>query len=917
MPIRTACDPESWVVDIIDATDPAQCGGKATGLARLARAGCAVPAALCLTTELYRYWHERSGLASWLDERLTAAREPSRRDEVLAMLRRDVAAAPLAHELEAALHAGADRLDGDGVELLLVRSSGVHEDGADLSHAGIHASVVIPAHDREALVAAVKTCWASLWTPAAWSYRERRGVAHEDAAMAVVVQRFLPATCSGVAFSADPVTGDRATAVIAACWGTAGALVGGTMTPDEYRVCLRDGAPVAIRRRAGQQTTMIVWHGGQESVVPLDDARRARPVLTEADVQELVRLVRIAERATGHPVDIEWLSDGATVWLVQARPITSVAASPPPPQRPVTLWTRANLKEVFPELPSPLALSYLTLSLNRMFRAYHAAQGYALPVAADLVAVFRGRPYLNLSLMQALTMERGGDPAIVARMFGGADPLHAGPVPPAPRARARVRAQGVIGELVATFFRTPARGRRLFRRLRREAATLSAVPLATLDTPGVSAHLARLSATLLHETTLQRLHEVVSAQSRAYMVLEALLRAWIPGDADTLLKRVMTGLGTLPNARMVHQLMDLASLATGDARARAFFTGALDDAAMRGYERALAGTAVLDGLRGFLREFGHRGPYESDVMSPRFAEDPAPVLRMIQLHVRAGAMVTAAQQRAELRRVRLDAMAEVRRALRRARGPLAFAARCAVFALLCDVLQQLVAQRDECRHVTTMLVAHIRAVALEIGRRASGARILDDAADVFLLTWDELPRILREPDGPWRELAAERRRRREEDARAEAPNIVDGTGADATGAAVSAGSDELIGYGVSPGRVVGRVRVLRAVEGVGRLHGEIVVFPAIEPTLTPLFPLVAGIVTEMGGLLSHASILAREYGLPAVVSVRDATRQLRDGDLIDLDGTTGRIRVLERARSGATVGGRLEAEPAQERAPVP
>ncbi|HEU5195930.1 MAG TPA: PEP-utilizing enzyme, partial [Methylomirabilota bacterium] len=169
-------------------------------------------------------------------------------------------------------------------------------------------------------------------------------------------------------------------------------------------------------------------------------------------------------------------------------------------------------------------------------------------------------------------------------------------------------------------------------------------------------------------------------------------------------------------------------------------------------------------------------------------------------------------------------------------------------------------------------------------------------ADVFFTAWDELPRVLTEPGLGWGERATERRRERERNAELEAPDLVSSDGTEG-GIEIPPQPEEteLIGYGVSPGVVIGRVRVLQSIEGIGYLSGEIVVFPAIEPTLTPIFPLVRGVIAEMGGLLSHAAILAREYGLPAVVSVRDATRRLRDGDWIELDGASGRIRLLERA----------------------
>jgi pyruvate,water dikinase len=378
------------------------------------------------------------------------------------------------------------------------------------------------------------------------------------------------------------------------------------------------------------------------------------------------------------------------------------------------------------------------------------------------------------------------------------------------------------------------------------------------------------------------------------MALETLLGAWAPDAAGGLVTRLMTGLGTLPNVRMAYALMALAGTAAREDRARAFLADERSEASLGEYRSALAGTRFLAELDRFLAEFGHRGRYESDVMSPRFEEDPVSVLRLARLHVRAGRIEDPARHAAERRRVRQAARADVRRALRGGRGRLAFAVRWTVFSIVCDALQRLLALRDECRHVTTMLVAHLRRVALEIGRRAAREGALASPDDVFFLTWDELPRVRREPDRDWRGLALRRRTERDRQARLAAPDLLGGSPAGTAGAPVEPVVDELGGLGVSPGTVTGTVKVLRSLDEAGRLSGEIGVFPTIEPALTPLFPLLGGVVAEMGGLLSHAAILAREYGLPAVVNVQDATRHLRDGDRVTLDGTTGRVRVLQR-----------------------
>ena len=900
-----------WILDIVDAISPARCGGKATGLGRLQRAGFAVPPAICPTTDFYRHWLQVSEAGSALSALLVEARAglgPVRED-LLARMRDCGEKASLPAELAAALHEGLARLGGQGP--LAVRSSAPYEDDADASHAGIHASFIVPGQDTEAVVAAVRRCWASLWTAPAWAYRERRGIAHDEAAMAVVVQRFVPADRSGVAFSVDPLTHDPATVVIDAGWGIGAALVAGKLTPDEYRVTLDDGAP-RVRRRPGRQDEMTVWRDGLEATTPVPQTWRARPVLGDAEAVELARLTKAVERALQVPIDIEWASDGATFWAVQARPITTLEHP-----GPTTRWTRANLKEIFPELPSPLALSYLAATMTRMFTAYHSAHGYAVAPGTQFVSVFRGRPYLNLSLMEHTTRVRGGDPAIVGRLFGGVEvtqPSAAGR-PALGGIGARIR---LAREMLATFSRTPARGRRLFRTLRRRAAGLRALELARLDDRALTAHLERFQEEMLRERTLRRLNEVVSAQSRAYMVLERLLEAWLPGDTQALVKQLMTGLGTLPNARMTYRLMALGALAAGEPRARAFFTAELDDDAVRHHRSVLAGTRTLTALDGFLGEFGHRGPYESDVMSPRFDDDPTPVLRLIQLYVRAGAREDPVRHAAERRRVREAARGHVREELRHDRSRIGFATRWIVFSLVGNALQRLLALRDECRHVTTMLVAHLRRVTLEIGRRAAHAGVLASPDDAFFVARGELPRVLVEPHRDWRGLVLQRRRERERHAGLEAPDLL---APDAALEAPLAGSDDpsgddLVGFGVSPGVVAGTVRVLRSLEGVGRLAGEIIVFPTIEPTLTPLFPLVGGMIAELGGLLSHAAILAREYGLPAVVNVRDATRRLRDGDRVEIDGTTGRVRVLERraAAGPASSAGTGSGQPADCRA---
>lgn len=326
MLLATPSGTRHWVRDIADATDAASCGGKALGLEKLGQAGWAIPPAICVTTDFYRHWLETSGLGRRLADVVAGARAGEGLGGILKDVRARIEATPVPEDLLAVLRHGAARLAGDADGVLVVRSSGVHEDHPSASHAGLHASVVVAGRDSRAVVAAVKTCWASLWTEAAWMHRERHDLSHEAATMAVVIQRFVAAAASGVAFSADPITGDRDAVVIEAGWGAGAALVGGHMTPEAYRVAMSAAAPARVSRRAGRQTTLTMWRDGQEHVLPLDAGRRGRPVLSDTQAIELAGAVKAVERTLGTPVDVEWVFDGRAFLAVQARPITTLAA---------------------------------------------------------------------------------------------------------------------------------------------------------------------------------------------------------------------------------------------------------------------------------------------------------------------------------------------------------------------------------------------------------------------------------------------------------------------------------------------------------------------------------------------------------------------------------------------------------------
>src|SRR6266545_4185520 len=639
------------ILDLREAAEVSLCGGKAAKLAQLLRGDYHVPEGFCLTMEFYRACLDE--VSDHLDQtarQMASAGEKGRADgdrneggNLLATTRRKVESVPVPPEMVEVVRKALDRLRtsrSGQMTALVVRSSAIDEDQADAAHAGIYKTFVGVRDDADEVLAKVKACWAALWTEEAWAYRRGAGLAEGEMGMAVVVQPLIPAKCAGVAFSVDPISGDERTSVINAAWGHGGAVVDGTVAPNEYTIRWQgkgtDAVPRLHSRQDGTQQEMTVWRDGRLMTLAVPESERDRPVLTESQALSVAGVVKDIERKLGFPADVEWAFDEAdTLWLTQARPISALGGRPKSEKAESTLWTRANLKEILPEQPSPLALSSVSVFVDRMFRSYHKSQGYELPDDQRYVKVIHGRPYLNLSLMQQMVEARGGDPAMLSRIIGGTqDKPPAGRTQAAPKAPSRRQLLRVGGELLSTIVWTPLKAKWVFRAIRKKVARFNRLRLDALSDQALRAHMGRFQATMGSEDVLRAIQDVTASETRAYVVLERLLAAWMPGHPPNLLTRLVTGIGTLPNARMSYRLMALGVAAREEPKVRSFFSQDLHEVAWN-FRHALVGTRFLEDFGQFLREFGHRAPSESDAMSARFAEDPTPLLQIIQSYVRA------------------------------------------------------------------------------------------------------------------------------------------------------------------------------------------------------------------------------------------------------------------------------------------
>jgi rifampicin phosphotransferase len=747
---------------------------------------------------------------------------------------------------------------------LAVRSSALGEDSAERSFAGLFESVLDVRSAAEALDAAGR-CQASA------SSERVRAYADAVPAVGVVFQSLVDARAAGVCFTLDP-DGRDAAVRIEAVPGRGDALVGGRVQPESWRVY--EGARG--------------W-----------EARGPGSVLSALEAAELAREARGLARALGRPLDLEWAidSDGRTWWL-QARPIT--AARPVRAWEierffagvddgPVTLWANWNLREVVREPMAPLPWgiwreSILPMAVMPLFGLDAADPLFLRMVPVDLV---NGRLYWNMNALLAIP----GFGALVPRLVGRMD-ARAG------RAIARLRLSRVLTRRVLGGGRPALYARTAAAALRKAASTLSGESrprrgLRILEECGEALRsgrpdVARLGeAGLLDELRLFARPET-EPLGRGQQAMGAAFAVWIAAERafrrhPDALRLLAAGTSANPTTAISCGVSALAER----ARALGLPAGTFREPHTVVRERLAAredGRAFLAALDGFLDRFGHRCPHEFDLTAPRWREDPTMILDLVRVGLESPPGETVEARLARLSAERERAIAAAIAASPAWRRPLMrFLARQVVACL---------PMREAPKHHAMLAFERIRAAALELGRRLTEHGALQDPADVMFLEWSELRSLATGGAAPSGLLERVRERRRALDRRrAERPPDLlrsDGVPEDEEEEEAAA-PGTLRGLGASGGVARGPVRVLRAPDAARLRDGDVLVVEYADPGWTPLFPRAAALVMEVGGAMSHAAVVARELGIPAVFGVRDATRALTDGETVEVDGDRGLV----------------------------
>lgn len=812
------------------ATQTAVAGGKGAMLARLFQAGLPVPPGCVLTP---------FALTLYLGDQ----HEPPLPN-------------PIPTELQVALQHSLDAL-GPAPAGWAVRSSAVAEDSDMASFAGIYDSLLNVAEDQ--LWEAIRSCWSSWWSDRAKAYRQRLGLPH-DPHMAVVLQHMVPARCAGVAFTVDPMSGDTTLMVVNAASGLGINVVSGVVEPEQYWLSKTPDIRVLDTRLPPSAT---------------------RPLLTSEITAGLgVQLLRI-ETMCGTPQDVEWAWDGEQCWIVQSRPITTLGQQATADQTAfeADIWTNANLKDVLPGLVSPLSWSVFGTQLDEAIRIQYARRYYTWPVQRQVARRFWGRAYFNISLFQQAAYEVfGALPAELITQLGGADVQGFTP-PPSPGWRMRLR-----------WLRNIASAMRFFKHLYKE------VPGRFADIyqywQEERQHIPQLNREAVIEALMTRaqtnlpfllLHLDLSAGLNAYLTaLRQLMQRHLPEAESGMFADLLTGLGDVHSADHSYRLWELSRLARQMPEAMAF----LDRRDWRDWREVLAPTELAAPWQMFLDTYGHRGLYEVDAANPRWREQPGYLFDTLAAYAALEQDIPPFNPQGQAQRRQCAEVTTLRQ--------MSFWLR-PWFRYTLRRTQAFSRYREQSKSHLVRLIDLARQVCLRAGDILVQAGLLDERDVVFFLERDELVAALRgEVDRALlQQRITQRQLERQRYAALQPPDVIVGeqpiyaTGSNDRGHMLS-------GLPSSPGRVVGTARILHTPQDSARLQaGDILVAPSTDPGWTPLFLLASGLVMETGGYLSHGAIVAREYGIPAVLNVPQALRRIPDGATIALDGAAGTIRLVE------------------------
>lgn len=882
----------------------AQAGGKGVNLSHLVQAGFPVPAGFVITTTAYHAFVQANNLAAVIEQQsqTTTAGNLASFETASQAIRQQFEQGEIPPAVTQAIQDAYSQVRSNhfsGPPPVAVRSSATAEDLPEASFAG-QQDTYLNVRGESAVLSAVRRCWSSLWTARAMAYRARQGIGPHEVGLAVVVQEMVPAESAGVLFTVNPVTGNPDEIVVNATWGLGEALVAGQVNPDMLLIEKATGRVRQVELGDKQVMTATTASGTAEIAVAAE--KRNLPALSPDQAGRLATLAGDIERHFGKPQDIEWAVANGQVYILQARPVTTPTGSAVPPtppgddawppllagqSQPFDLWTQMDVGERWPEPVTPFTWSTWHSMLNENMREADSVKVINEPYIKKIEWGRRayGRFYFNEGAMMHILTDGFGMPAsMMAGSLGSQGNI------PAEKDRWQwgkaLRRMPQFMGITRKWEKDAKLFEKHFTQIEAWVDSFMARDLSQLS----DADLWKESQEIWRPRAIQgMLYHVgtTSTSSSAFGMLEGLVKRWL-GNKE-LAYTLTTGLTGVVTAEIVPTLWQIATKLK-DLGLDGVVLANEPAAALAELRRTPTAQPVLDMLADFLQRHGHRCMTEAEWLYPRWAEAPEQVIESVAGYLKAGEGFNPAETEDRQRQQREEATATVEAKL----NPI----QRAYFRWNLRRAHYFIRMRDNGQHYIVKLALPMRRLFATIAERWTQRGWLAQPDDFFFLVVPEIEAVLQAGNPTaasldLKTITAERQKAYRYWFSVTIPEVLAADGSPVELAAVPGDNGNVLsGLAASGGKVTGKARVIMTPREATNLQpGEILVTRATDPGWTPVFSVIGGLVLEVGGQLSHGAIVAREYGLPAVVNVPEATRRIEDGQMVTVDGSGGRVHL--------------------------
>ena len=860
----------------IDATQRMVVGAKGANLGELTRlAGIHVPDGFCISTEAFkRIIGETSSITELLDQlSLLKVEDRDTIRELSAEIRRVIEGIAIPEDIDVEITRHLEQLGEENA--YAVRSSATAEDLPTASFAG-QQDTYLNIIGKEAILKHISTCWASLFTERAVMYRIQNGFDHRDVYLAVVVQKMVFPQTAGIVFTADPVTSNRKVLSIDASFGLNEAIVSGLVNADSYKVC---NGKVIDKKISTKKLAIYGLTDGGTKEQEIEPERQNRQALTDEQILQLARIGRTIEAHFGHPQDIEWCLVDDTFSIVQSRPITTLYPIPAANDQENHVYVSVGHQQMMTDAMKPLGISFWQLTAARPM--FTAGGRLFVDITQDLASSTRRAIVVNVL---------GKDPLIkdaLMTILGRGDFITSLPDDKPEQIHGKSNQGSSLADYTTLNEYDPAivsdlikRSETAIEELQHNIQTKSGSHLIDFIVEDIQ----QLKKSL---SDPQGFGIIMTAMNASSWINEK-MKEWL-GErnvADMLSQSVPNNI----TSEMGLALLDVADVIRPYPEVIEYLQHTKDDHFLDELATFAGGKEAQDAISAYLTKYGMRCAGEIDITKTRWSEKPITLIPMILSNIKNFAPHASKRK---FEQGRQEASKKEQEVVDRLRQLPDGEQKAKETQRMISLIRNFIGYREYPKYGMVRRYFVYKQALLKEAEQLVQANILHEKEDIYYLTFEELREVVRTHT---RDYAIISKRKDEYTfyEKLTPPRVITSDGEIIAGAykRENLPSEALVGLPVSSGLIEGRARVILHMEDADLQEDDILVTTFTDPSWTPLFVSIKGLVTEVGGLMTHGAVIAREYGVPAVVGVENATKLIKDGQRIRVHGTEGYVEIL-------------------------